>query len=160
MFKGFVDRRPKEGDVIECVGRGRISYSSGAYEISFIEPKLIAQKPILVEVLEILRDPTRAVENSNGEVRYYVRHGDLNSTYSQSTSYEGIMKSLKNVGRTSLMKYCDSFILKELHMRDKTNFPVILAKKTWEYHSIEEIKKYNYIESDGEVKYKLTKYKQ
>ncbi|WP_348921639.1 hypothetical protein [Enterococcus rotai] len=156
MFKGYVDYQLTEGDVLELIGRGRLGYSSGHYEISFINPKLIMLKESLVEVIEVLKEPTGAVESSSGEVRYYVRHGDLNATYSQSTSYKGIMKSLENVGRNRLMNDCGSFNLKELHMDDKNNSPITLARKYWEYRSIEKIKNNeNYKKISGEAEYKI-----
>ncbi|EBF5116952.1 hypothetical protein FHZ94_14100 [Listeria monocytogenes] len=96
LFKGYVKHQLSEEDVLECIGRGRLGYNSGHYEISFIKPKSITLKENLVEVIEILSKPTGEVERSNGEVRYYVRHGDLNATHSQSTSYDRIMKSFGN----------------------------------------------------------------
>ncbi|MBL1225831.1 hypothetical protein [Enterococcus sp. BWR-S5] len=156
LFKGYVDHRLSEGEVLECIGRGRLGHKLGHYEISFINPKVIVLKESLVEVTEILSEPTGAVESSNGEIRYYVRHGDLNATYSQSTSYEGIKKSLKNVGRNRLMNDCGSFNLKELRMNDKNNSPVTLARKYWEYRSIEDIKNNeNYKKINGEAEYKI-----
>lgn len=159
LFKGYVYCQLSEGEVLEFIGRGRLSYRSGHYEISFINPKVVECNEILVEVTEILRRPTGAVENSDGEIRYYVRHGDLNATYSQTTSYEGIMKSLKNVERRSLMKQCGSFNVKELHINDKKNSPVTLARKYWEYRSIEDIKNSkNYIKISGEAEYKIMEF--
>lgn len=56
----------KKGNVVKCVGRGRIGYTSGKYEISFIDPELITSEEVLVEIIEINRKPTGKVEQSNG----------------------------------------------------------------------------------------------
>ncbi|MBC1353749.1 hypothetical protein HB837_15160 [Listeria innocua] len=39
LFKGYVKHQLSEEDVLECIGRGRLGYKSGHYEISFIKPK-------------------------------------------------------------------------------------------------------------------------
>ena len=41
----------KKGNVVKCVGRGRIGYTSGKYEISFIDPELITSEEVLVEII-------------------------------------------------------------------------------------------------------------
>ncbi|EBF5152411.1 hypothetical protein [Listeria innocua] len=159
LFKGYVKHQLSEGDVLECIGRGRLGYKSGHYEISFIKPKSITLKENLVEVIEILSKPTGEVERSNGEIRYYVRHGDLNATHSQSTSYDGIMKSLEKVRRSSLMTGCGSYILKELNMRNKSNSPVTLARKYWEYRPVGVIKNNkDYKETNNEAEYKIIEF--
>lgn len=152
VLKGYVSGLIKEGELIECTGRGRLGNKSGKYEINFINLKQSVPDEVLVEVIEMLRRPTGAVEASNGAIRYYVRHGDYNATYSQSIRYEGIVRSLLNVKKSRLFSNQKSFTLKELTMNDKNKSPILLAKKYWEYRPVEDVlgnEKYEIIEGSN-----------